>query len=167
MKLLIISDTHRDIETMEKVLNHWTDIDAVIHCGDSELDASYFENRPIHIVRGNCDFGVDFPEEAILELESEKVLVVHGHKHHVKTTLMPLNYRAQEVQATVVCFGHSHLLGAELQNGILFVNPGSLNKPRGRKEKSYAIVEKLENAWTVVFYSSEHVLIDKIILKVY
>ncbi|WP_144511002.1 metallophosphoesterase family protein [Bacillus sp. FJAT-22090] len=166
MKLLIISDTHRDTVTMEKVLNYWTDIDTVIHCGDSELDASYFDNRPIHIVRGNCDFGEDFPEEVVLELESEKVLVVHGHKHHVKTTLMPLNYRAQEVKVTLVCFGHSHMLGAELQNGILFVNPGSLNKPRGRKEKSYAIVEKLENAWAVVFYSSEHILIDKIILKV-
>lgn len=162
MKILVMSDTHRDAETLERVMEHWTNVEAVIHCGDSELPASYFENRPVHIVRGNCDFDEGFPEEVITELENEKILVVHGHKHHVKTTLMPLKYRADEVQATIVCFGHSHMLGAELQNDILYINPGSLHKPRGRKEKSYAIVEKMEHSWHVNFYSSEHVILESI-----
>lgn len=100
-----------------------------------------------------------------MELKSETILILHGHRHQVKTTLMPLKYRADEVQASIVCFGHSHLLGAELQNGILYINPGSLHKPRGRKEKSYAIVEKLESTWNILFFSSEHVIIEKIILK--
>ena len=101
MKILVMSDTHRDTETMERVIEHWTDVDAVIHCGDSELAASYFESRSVHIVRGNCDFDEGFPEEVIVELGNEKILVVHGHRHNVKTTLMPLNYRAQEVQASL------------------------------------------------------------------
>ena len=45
---------------------------------------------------------------------------------------------------------------------FLFVNPGSLHKPRGRKEKSYAIVEKVEHSWHVNFYSSEHVILESI-----
>lgn len=162
MKILVMSDTHRDTETMERVMDYWSGVDAVIHCGDSELDASYFENKSVHIVRGNCDFDEGFPEEVIFELENETILIVHGHKHQVKSTLMPLKYRAEEVQASIVCFGHSHLLGAELQNGILYINPGSLHKPRGRKEKSYAIVEKVEHSWRVKFYSSEHVILESL-----
>lgn len=162
MKILVMSDTHRDTETMEQVMEYRTDVDAVIHCGDSELRASYFESRPVYIVRGNCDLDKDFPEEELIELDNEKILIVHGHKHQVKSTLMPLKYRAEEVQASIVCFGHSHLLGAELQNGILYINPGSLHKPRGRKEKSYAIVEKLEHSWHVKFYSSEHEILESI-----
>ncbi|MBD7943649.1 MULTISPECIES: metallophosphoesterase family protein [Psychrobacillus] len=166
MKILIMSDTHKDTVTMEEVIQvHQDEVQAIIHCGDSELDASYFEGKSIFIVGGNCDYDSSFPEEELITLDNEKILVVHGHRHQVKSTILPLSYRAQEVGATVVCFGHSHMLGAELQNGILFVNPGSLHKPRGRKEKSYAIVEKKENLWQVLFFSSEHKLIENVNLK--
>ena len=166
MKILIMSDTHKDTVTMEEVIQvHQDEVQAIIHCGDSELDASYFEGKSIFIVGGNCDYDSSFPEEELITLDNEKILVVHGHRHQVKSTILPLSYRAQEVGATVVCFGHSHMLGAELQNDILFVNPGSLHKPRGRKEKSYAIVEKKENLWQVLFFSSEHKLIENVNLK--
>ncbi len=161
-----MSDTHKDTVTMEEVIQvHQDEVQAIIHCGDSELDASYFEGKSIFIVGGNCDYDSSFPEEELITLDNEKILVVHGHRHQVKSTILPLSYRAQEVGATVVCFGHSHVLGAELQNDILFVNPGSLHKPRGRKEKSYAIVEKKENLWQVLFFSSEHKLIENVNLK--
>lgn len=161
-----MSDTHKDTVTMEEVIQvHQDEVQAIIHCGDSELDASYFEGKSIFIVGGNCDYDSSFPEEELITLDNEKILVVHGHRHQVKYTILPLSYRAQEVGATVVCFGHSHMLGAELQNDILFVNPGSLHKPRGRKEKSYAIVEKKENLWQVLFFSSEHKLIENVNLK--
>ena len=161
-----MSDTHKDTVSMEEVIQaHQDEVQAIIHCGDSELDASYFEGKSIFIVGGNCDYDSSFPEEELITLDNEKILVVHGHRHQVKSTILPLSYRAQEVGATVVCFGHSHMLGAELQNGILFVNPGSLHKPRGRKEKSYAIVEKKENLWQVLFFSSEHKLIENVNLK--
>ncbi|SDM77774.1 hypothetical protein SAMN05518871_102217 [Psychrobacillus sp. OK028] len=163
MKLLIMSDTHSATERMELVVKrHQHEVDAIIHCGDSELDASYFFETPTHVVRGNCDMDDRFPLEELFSVKDGKVLVVHGHKYNVKSTLMPLFYKAQEVQASVVCFGHSHLLGAEMQGGILFINPGSLEQPRGRKEKSYAIADKSEDSWTVLFYSNEHMLLEKI-----
>ncbi|QUG42270.1 metallophosphoesterase [Psychrobacillus sp. INOP01] len=165
MKLLIMSDTHSATNIMEKVIEqHQQEVDAIIHCGDSELNASYFVDTPIHVVRGNCDIDDRFPLEELFSVQDAKVLVVHGHKYNVKSTLMPLFYRAKEVQASVVCFGHSHLIGAEMQEGILFINPGSLQQPRGRKEKSYAIAEKNEDSWTVLFYSDEHILLEKVTL---
>ncbi|WP_313891666.1 metallophosphoesterase [Psychrobacillus sp.] len=160
MKLLVMSDTHSDIETMERVMHRHLDVDAFIHCGDSELDYSYFENGSIHVVQGNCDFDFNFPTEVITQVGNETIYVAHGHLHQVKSTLMPLSYRAAEVRASLVCFGHSHLLGAEMHKNVLYVNPGSLHLPRGRKEKSYAIVEKLEKEWHVTFFSSEYELLE-------
>lgn len=165
MKLLIMSDTHSATKTMEQVIErHKREVDAIIHCGDSELDANYFYDTPIHVVRGNCDIDDRFPLEELFSVKDATVLVAHGHKYNVKSTLMPLFYRAQEVQAKVVCFGHSHLIGAEMQDGILFINPGSLQQPRGRKEKSYAMAEKSDDSWTVLFYSDEHILLEKVTL---
>ena len=165
MKLLIMSDTHSTTKIMEQVIERRQDeVDAIIHCGDSELNANYFTEKPIHIVRGNCDMDDRFPLEELFFVKDAKVLVVHGHKHNVKSTLTSLFYRAQEVQASVVCFGHSHLIGAEMQEGILFINPGSLQQPRGRKEKSYAIAEKSGDFWSVLFYSDEHILLEKVTL---
>jgi putative phosphoesterase len=57
---------------------------------------------------------------------------------------MTLNYRAKELKADIVCFGHSHVLGAEMINGTLFLNPGSIRLPRERFEKTYLILELLE-----------------------
>ena len=165
MKLLIMSDTHSATKIMEQVIERRKDeVDAIIHCGDSELNANYFTENALHIVRGNCDMDDRFPLEDLFSVQDAKVLIVHGHKYNVKTTLTPLFYRAQEVQASIVCFGHSHLLGAEMQQGILFVNPGSLQQPRGRKEKSYAIADNTGDSWTVLFYSDEHILLEKVTL---
>lgn len=166
MKLLIMSDTHSNSKTMEQVIQYHHEVDAVIHCGDSELDYSYFEDKQIHVVKGNCDFDTSFPNEVIFKVKNETIYVTHGHLYQIKSTLMPLYYRAQEVQASIVCFGHSHLLGAEVNNGILFVNPGSLHLPRGRKEKSYAIVEKLDIKWFIFFFSAEHQLLEQVHFEV-
>ena len=57
---------------------------------------------------------------------------------------MNLSYKAAEAGANIVCFGHSHVLGAEVIGGTLFLNPGSIRLPRGRIEKTYVILELVE-----------------------
>jgi predicted phosphodiesterase len=57
---------------------------------------------------------------------------------------MTLNYRAKEVNADIVCYGHSHVLGVEMVGRTLFLNPGSIRLPRERLEKTYLIVELLD-----------------------
>ena len=66
-------------------------------------------------------------------------------------TLQTLAYHAEEVGAQVACFGHSHVLGAELLDGILFINPGSILLPRSRVEKTFALLEMDENHIEVRF----------------
>ncbi len=161
MRILVMSDTHGEVESINQVRQYVGSVDAFFHCGDSELDSHHTSLQGAHVVRGNCDWDSSLPTEVITEIKGDHVYMTHGHLHQVKSTMMPLNYRAQEVGAKLVFFGHSHLLGAEFINGILFVNPGSLELPRGRVEKSYAIIEKASFQWTVSFFSNTHDEIEK------
>jgi uncharacterized protein len=147
-KVLIVSDSHGSTEILDAIKEkHVGEVDQMIHCGDSELTVGNNSISGFTIVKGNCDFYGDFPEEAMVEVEGYKILVVHGHLYSVKSSLLSLSYRAEEMGANIVCFGHSHLLGAEKIQDVLFVNPGSIRLPRGRRERTYVILElRDENA---------------------
>lgn len=153
MQLLVMSDTHGDAEIIKVVRERHEDVDAIIHCGDSELpfDHPYLEG--IKRVRGNCDHDARYLDEELFNVDSTIIFVAHGHLYNVKSTMMNLLYRAKEVGANVAFFGHSHVLGMELIDDILFVNPGSLLKPKGMDKKSYVIVEHIEGTWSVNAYS--------------
>ncbi len=58
---------------------------------------------------------------------------------------MGLKYKAETEKADIVCFGHSHVLGAEVVDGTLYLNPGSIRLPRERLEKTYMILDLKEN----------------------
>lgn len=155
-----MSDTHGDASIIAEVTQHAGVVDGIFHCGDSELDVEHKSLQSIHVVRGNCDMDSSFSNEVITDIKGTKIYMTHGHLLQVKNTMIPIKLRAQEVGADVVLFGHSHLLGAEVLNDTLFLNPGSLTFPRGRTEKSYAIIEKTENIWSVTFYSDKHKKLD-------
>lgn len=160
-----MSDTHGDALVIDRVIKHVGPVDAIFHCGDSELDAQHEFLKSTYIVRGNCDYDSSFPNEVITEIKGTRIYMTHGHLYQVKNTMIPIKLRVQEVEANVVLFGHSHVLGAELVNETLFLNPGSLAFPRGRKEKSYALVEKSGSKWTGTFFSDTHKKIEEIILE--
>lgn len=170
MKVLIVSDSHgltKELEEIQK--RHANVVDVMIHCGDSELNFSAIELNNFVVVRGNCDFDHDFPNEQLKQINGLQVYVTHGHLYNVKASLMNLRYRAQEVGAEIICFGHSHIAGAELIDGILFINPGSIRLPRLRKEKTYALVEieKSGNSKHVIvkFYSLDGLEIPSMMVK--
>ncbi|WP_026771097.1 MULTISPECIES: metallophosphoesterase family protein [Sediminibacillus] len=147
-KVLIMSDSHGWTEEVAKIRDrHREEVDQFIHCGDSELDADAPELEHFMKVAGNCDMDSRMPDEIHFSVEDLHFYVTHGHLHQVKSTLMPLSYRAEEVGAQVVCFGHTHMAGTERVGNQLFINPGSIRLPRGRIEHTYAILswgDKLE-----------------------
>ena len=155
MKILIMSDTHGDCQVIDKVRNFYPEIDVRIHCGDSELPYVHDALKGMKKVRGNCDREEAFPEEEIFTVDDVRILVTHGHLFNVKSSMLSLTYRAKELNAQIVCFGHSHILGAEMMDHILFINPGSLLKPRGRKEKSFAVLEIKDSTFTVEFWTDD------------
>ena len=140
-KILIVSDSHGStdlLEGIEKIHGH--DADLMIHCGDSELAEDDPAIKSFKSVRGNCDFLANLPDDETHVINGVKIFVTHGHLYSVKSTLGNLFYKAKELQADIVCFGHSHILGAEMVDDVLFINPGSIRLPRGRKERTYIIL---------------------------
>ncbi len=153
MKILIVSDSH-GLKTELQIIKqkHEHEVDLMIHCGDSELSEIDPCLGGYSVVRGNCDFEGNFPEEIVKEIGDIRIYITHGHRHSVKSTILNLSYRAREMNANIVCFGHSHFLGAEMIDEILFINPGSIRLPRGRSEKTYVILSIVDNEWIVKVY---------------
>lgn len=159
MKIVVLSDTHGDGDIIPQVIAQHPDADSYFHCGDSELSYTDPRINACKRVRGNCDVDVNYPVEEIVDVKGKMIFMTHGHLFNVKSTLMPLAMRAREVGANIVLFGHSHVLGAELDGDTLFVNPGSLRSPRGRKEKSYAVIETTADGYHVQFLDDAHEVI--------
>lgn len=128
MKIGVVSDTHRYKPSIEKVIDRIQDMDVIIHLGDNIEDAveiSKFYNGQVINVKGNCDFGVETPSEKIEIIDDKKFFITHGHRYDVKYGISRLKYRALELKADVVLFGHTHISLIAFENGIWFINPGS------------------------------------------
>ncbi|WAA11608.1 metallophosphoesterase family protein [Fervidibacillus halotolerans] len=141
MKILITSDSHGLVHELDELIKTHQDVEFYIHCGDSELPSDHPSISEFITVKGNCDFGSDYPNERLIETKMGKIFVTHGHLYDVKYGLNKLKYKAMEMGANIVCFGHSHIVGMEEESSILFLNPGSLRLPRMRKERTYLILE--------------------------
>lgn len=157
MKVLVVSDSHGWSEILLELKERYEgQVNAFIHCGDSELDADDPAIEGYLAVRGNCDAEDEFPYDVIEGVEGRRLFITHGHRYNVKTTLMKLAYKAEEYGADFVFFGHSHMLGAEKLDNIIFLNPGSITMPRGRRGKTYAIVEAVHEQASVRFFDDTH-----------
>jgi uncharacterized protein len=152
-KLLIISDSHGLTNELIEIKNrHLNYVDAMIHCGDSELPYNAHEMDDFIKVKGNCDFDSNYLDEINEEIKGNTVYVTHGHLYNVKMSLMTIQYKAEEVQAKIACFGHSHVACSFQENNIVFINPGSIFLPRRRAERTYVIAEVEEETITVRFF---------------
>lgn len=151
-KVLIVSDSHGWKDELQFIKSKHSDAVVMIHCGDSELMVDDDAIKGFVTVRGNCDYERGFPEDTVVDVADRKIFVTHGHHYNVKSSLMSLSYRAKEHNAEIVCFGHSHFLGIEVVDGILFINPGSIRLPRGRPERTYVILDLKEDFVDVQVY---------------
>lgn len=162
MRIIVMSDSHGDIETVKAISE--LSADAIFHCGDSELSFNNPLLKNMYRIRGNCDKDMTFPLGEVVKIGNKTVLIVHGHEQNVNRSLMELQYFAMEYDANIVLFGHTHLYGAEMLEDILFVNPGSTILPRGGKQPSYAVIEWNEEV-IVTFKNMSHEVISEIKLK--
>jgi len=145
MRILIVSDTHRHDQNLKEVLRGAGSIDRLIHLGDAEGSEDYIRqiaNCPVNIVRGNNDFYCDLPREEEFTLGRYKVLITHGHYYYVSLNMQEIMRQAKARNMDIVMFGHTHRPLIKLEDGIAFLNPGSISYPRqeGRKP-SFIIME--------------------------
>lgn len=133
IKALVLADTHGHKARIAQAVTRFADVDMILHLGDNCRDADVIRGitkTPVYAVRGNCDFAADTDTELLLTLEGVRVLMTHGHQQNVKTSLLNLALYAQEQEAQVALFGHTHLPTEEYYENVLLYNPGSLGEPR-------------------------------------
>lgn len=159
MKLIIVSDNHGDTYYMEEILSIYeNEVDSWIHCGDSEMKEDHPLWQNYKTVIGNMDYATGFELERLVEFNENKILVVHGHKHAVKKSNEEMKKRAKEEGVNIVFFGHTHIPSVEQEDGILFINPGSLTQPRDRNVGTYLFMDLDRDSEEVslVFYDQNH-----------
>ena len=131
MKILVVSDTHGDIEALRKVIQGHGGINTVIHLGDGKDDIETIRNeyseKKIYNVCGNCDYSDGAPQTLEIDTAGIKILATHGHLFKVKKDLEKLIAEAKKRGARIALYGHTHIPRSDFKDGIHIMNPGSLN----------------------------------------
>lgn len=157
MKVLIISDIHDDFDSLKiAIQNH--SFDYLILLGD----IGYYNDRVFDLlnvfsgqivsVKGNNDFynSINFKNDEYyktITIDDKVWFLTHGHVYN--------RNRLPNVDFDIYLQGHTHKSMMELDNGKLYLNPGSISLPRDGV-KSYIYYE--DNT----FYLET---LDKIIIK--
>lgn len=143
MRILVFSDSHRDIDSCAKVIDNIVGVDMVLHAGDHISDAKELCRRFPHIafeyVPGNCDFSAE-DSDVIVEAGGKKIFLTHGHGYSVKydETYSELLRKAESLGCDCAVFGHTHISLCDPRKKVLLLNPGSI------KNGTYGVIE-IEN----------------------
>ena len=129
MKLLVIADSHGEINLLNKIFNDNKNVDIFIHLGDSELPPYLLNNYVC--VKGNMDF-YEYPLERDLLTPYGIIHLEHGNKYIDKNKLN--NY-------FMFLSGHTHIKRVSKFNNTYIFNPGSLTRPRDSNKGSYLIID--------------------------
>ena len=140
MKILIVSDSHGNIDHMVQADEHETP-DRILHLGDCWQDGvqlqKHFPMLPLEQVPGNCDFHPEEPPEKLLFWEDKRILLCHGHTYGVKQSLLRAGYAAEQEHLDLFLFGHTHQPLIDRRGRTFFLNPGSIGD---HLRPSYGIV---------------------------
>lgn len=143
MKIVVVSDSHRDYHKLKYVVENNLDADAFIHLGDGEHEFNDVRNlhpeKSFLFVKGNCDYA-DNKTIRIANANGIKILCVHGHEQKVHQSLDLLIETAKLNGCKIALYGHTHLYRTELIDGIYIMNPGSIDSPRDKRPPSYGVL---------------------------
>jgi putative phosphoesterase len=151
MTLLVLSDSHGRPDLIEEAIRRVRP-DGILFAGDGLRDLTRVEIPcPLWAVSGNCDWlsapliinGSAFvPQtEELVTVEGIRILLTHGHKYGVKSGPTAAAYRALELGADILVYGHTHVPveyrlppaegGTEERKPLILFNPGSIGDRDG------------------------------------
>lgn len=168
MKLMIASDIHGSAYYCEQLISAYKkeNPDRLLLLGDllyhgprNDLPRDYAPKKVIAMlnelkdkilcVRGNCEAEVDqmvldFPvlaEYCIIYDGGRMIFATHGHVFN-KASLPALQ------KGDILLHGHTHVpVCEELENGAVYINPGSVSIPKEESQHSYIILENSRFVW--------------------
>lgn len=154
MKIMIVSDSHRNKEALSYAVGQELPFNMLIHAGDLQgnIDAVFspeYREYDVVCVQGNCDSAL-YPPDRLVTVSGDgwhrTIYVCHGHRYGVKDPYIGesrLLDAARQRYADIVIYGHTHIpVCRETEDGILVINPGSVSIPHQQPpEPSYAVLE--------------------------
>ena len=144
MKIVIVSDTHRDLDVLTEIIETNRGADLFIHLGDGEQEfqdiQTLYPEKAMIYVAGNCDFG-QHEQVHIAKFVDVRIFCCHGHTLSVNYGLGNLVATAKKNHCSIALYGHTHIPRTELIDGVMVMNPGSPDSPRGKNKPSYGIIE--------------------------
>lgn len=143
MKLLVMSDSHRNVGFMKYAVEQ-TRPEAVLHLGDHYGDACelnrMFPEIEFQMVKGNCDFQEGIDSELLLTYDNVKIFMAHGHQFGVKNGLDKFMGKARRKGAALALFGHTHNALLLEKQGIWIMNPGQMERNYNNSPSSYGVI---------------------------
>lgn len=174
MRILFISDIHGIKTNLPKVEEAFSKLncDKLVVLGDIlnngfhtyDYSKEYvkaflnlYKNNLI-IVKGNCDYSNDFSFLGInpnyvekIKTDKTEIYITHGHLY---------NDRNWERKNTILIQGHTHVPKIEELDSNLFINPGSISKPRGMHAASYLFFD--ENRF-IIYDVEGRIILEKVL----
>ena len=159
MKILVFSDSHGNTSRMRSAIeDHKNNCKLIIHLGDGVRDieyvSSFYPEIPVVSLKGNGESL--FRDIRIFDELGVRFMCMHGHSYGVKSSLDRAIYAAEEEDANILLYGHTHdpkdtVVNLPSGKSIRIFNPGSVG--RGYPP-SYGIIEldKRGNILTSHFY---------------
>lgn len=148
MRLLVISDSHKRGDLVDKIISRENEAKHIFFLGDivSDIEDFVYEytDRVFHIVSGNCDFFSEYPATDMADIGDIRVLFTHGHTYNVKYTTATLADAARSRGCKIALYGHTHISNIEYADGLYIVNPGSISGSRSG-QCSYAVIDIEQN----------------------
>jgi len=148
MKILLVSDTHKiTAKLKDEILPQYAnEVQMAIHLGDYVRDLlslqSSYPNLKMVGVGGAFESGEK--TEQLLEFDTDggcrRILIMHGHTQLVKHSLLRTKIHAKRKGVNACFFGHTHTAVTTTEDGIFYMNPGSLTNPRGTPRGSFGLV---------------------------
>ena len=151
-KLVVVSDTHGNLNHLQTLYPIIEENDFVIHLGDGIAETRVLLGQypeKTYFCAGNCDLFSSLPDEGVLEVERVRIFYCHGHKYGVKTGLKRLAEKAKSLDCELALYGHTHIARIDEIDGVTLVNPGTLSYPQG-KGGTYAYIIVHQNKITPV-----------------
>ncbi|MBS3938208.1 MAG: metallophosphoesterase [Peptococcaceae bacterium] len=153
-RLGVLSDSHGHLPSLAAALAGFRGVDIIVHAGDFFRDSQYLAQQtkiPVIGVVGNCD-REQSPADEVVDFCGRRFFITHGHLYGVKLASVGIVKEGVRRRAQVVIFGHTHVPTKFWQQGILFVNPGSVFAGRRGHGKSMAIITLTPESSEVEFF---------------
>jgi putative phosphoesterase len=128
MKIIVISDTHRNINKAAAAIRSQR-ADVLFHLGDLASDAedlSYlFPDITVYSVRGNNDIFSGAPTDLFLTMGGVNYFLTHGHIYGVKSGIGRLFAHGIKLGTDFILFGHTHQSFDQVIDGVRIMNPSA------------------------------------------